>query len=134
MAKFNVVGLEEVEKKLLQRAKATEEAVPEMLKAGAAVLVKAQQDEIESMEIVDFRDMKNSVKATKIKGNDTERYIEVYPHGKDRKGVSNATKGFIAQYGKSNEPARPWMTVANEKCANEVRAAMLEVWEEKQNG
>ena len=135
MAKFNVVGFEEVEKKLLQRAKAAEEAVPEMLKAGAAVLVKAQQDEIERMEIVDFRDMKNSVKATKIKGNEAERYIEVYPHGKDRKGISNATKGFIAQYGRLNDlPARPWMTSANKKCADEVHAAMLKVWEEKQNG
>ena len=36
MAKFNVVGLDDIQERMLRREKATEEAVPEMLKAGGA--------------------------------------------------------------------------------------------------
>ena len=97
MAQFNTVGFDDVEKALLRREKAAVKAVPEMLKAGANVLVRAQKAEIERMQIVDTADMMNSVKATPVKGNDVEQYVEVYPHGKDRKGVRNAEKAFIAQ-------------------------------------
>lgn len=138
MAKFNVVGFDDVEKSLLRMEKAAVEAVPRMLKAGAAVLVKAQQDEIERMDIVDKRDMKNSIKAGKIKGNATEQYVEVAPSGTDRKGVRNAEKAFVAQYGRSYgktaKPARPWMTAANEKSTDKVHEAMRKEWEAAQNG
>ena len=50
----------------------------------------------------------NSIKATPVKKNGAETYIEVYPqgrapHGNDRKGdksnVRYATIGFVAEYG-----------------------------------
>ena len=46
MAKFNVVGLDDIQERMLRREKATEEAVPEMLKAGGAVMQEAQKQEI----------------------------------------------------------------------------------------
>lgn len=135
MAQFNTVGFDDVEKALLRREKEAIEAVPEMLKVGANVLIRAQKAEIERMRIVDTADMMNSVKATPVKGNDVEQYVEVYPHGKDRKGVRNAEKAFIAQYGraygKQKKEARPWLTVANEKCTGEVHDAMRAVWRGK---
>lgn len=145
MAKFNVVGLEEVEKKMLRREKAAAEAVPEMLKAGAAVLVKAQSDMVKSM----FRSKRSkgtladSIKATPIISSSAGASIDVYPHGdqphgtpaEKKKGrVSNAQVGFILEYGRSNMPACPWMSTANEMFAGDVHAAMRKAWEEKQNG
>ncbi len=47
MAKFNVVGLDDVQEAML-RQDAIVEAVPEMLKAGGAVMQKAQQEEIKT--------------------------------------------------------------------------------------
>ncbi len=41
MAKFNVVGLDDVQEAMLRRDKATMEAVPEMLKAGGEVIKNA---------------------------------------------------------------------------------------------
>lgn len=38
MAKFNVVGLDDLQERMLQKAQIAEEAVPEMLKAGGAVM------------------------------------------------------------------------------------------------
>lgn len=135
MAKFNVVGLDDVQKAMLRRDKATMEAVPEMLKAGGAVMQKAQSDEITAT----FKskrstgDMAKSIVVSKVKEKDGGKSVEVYPDGKDRHGVRNATKAFVLQYGRKNMPARPWFTAANTKAADDVTSEMRRVWEEKQN-
>ena len=136
MAKFDVVGLDDMQERLLRQEKIAEEAVPEMLKAGGAVLQEAQRSEILSM----FRsrrstgDLAASIVVSKVKEQDGAKMVEVYPDGKDRHGVRNATKGFVLQYGRKNMPARPWFTAANTKAADAVNAEMRRVWEEKQNG
>ena len=135
MAKFNVVGLDDIQDAMLRREAATVEAVPEMLKAGGAVMQKAQKDEITST----FKskrstgDMASSIVVSKIKEIDGGKRVEVYPDEKDRHGVRNATKAFVLQYGRKNMPARPWFTAANTKAADDVNAEMRRVWEAKQN-
>lgn len=143
MGEFTTVGLEEVAQKFLRMEEAATKAVPLMLEAGANVLVKAQQDEAAAMGIKETAGFIKSIKATQVKGDDTERYVEVYPqgkakHGNDRKGdksnVRYATIGFIAQYGTSKIPARPYMTAANEKAHQQTTDAMYEVWKGVNNG
>lgn len=143
MGEFTTVGLEEVAEKFLHMEEAATKAVPLMLEAGAAVLVKAQQDEAAAMRIKETAGFIQSIKATPVKGDDVERYVEVYPqgkakHGNDRKGdksnVRYATIGFIAQYGTSKIPARPYMTAANEKAHEKANNAMYEVWQGVNNG
>jgi HK97 gp10 family phage protein len=135
MAKFNVVGLDDIQNAMLRREAATVEAVPEMLKAGGAVMQKAQKDEITAT----FKgkrgtgDLARSIIISKIKEKDGGKSVEIYPDGTDRHGVRNATKGFVLQYGRKNMPARPWFTAANTKAADDVTAEMRRVWEEKQN-
>ena len=143
MGEFTTVGLEEVTQKFLRMEEAATKAVPLMLEAGANVLIKAQQDEAAAMGIKETAGFIQSIKATKVKGDDVERYVEVYPqgkakHGNDRKGdksnVRYATIGFIAQYGTSKIPARPYMTAANEKAHQQTTDAMYEVWKGVNNG
>ncbi len=143
MGEFTTVGLEEVAEKFLRMEEAATKAVPLMLEAGAAVIVKAQQEEAAAMGIKETAGFIQSIKATPVKGDDVERYIEVYPqgkakHGNDRKGdksnVRFATIGFIAQYGTSKIPARPYMTAANEKAHEKANSAMYEVWQGVNNG
>ena len=143
MGEFTTVGLEEVAQKFLRMEEAATKAVPLMLEAGANVLVKAQQDEAAAMGIKETAGFIQSIKTTQVKGDDTERYVEVYPqgkakHGNDRKGdksnVRYATIGFIAQYGTSKIPARPYMTAANEKAHQQTIDAMYEVWKGVNNG
>ena len=142
MAEFNTVGLEDVMKAFERQEQATVKAVPEMLKAGAKVLVEAQQEEAEAMGLNETGGFVKSIKATAVKGNDTEKYVDVYPqgrakHGNDRKGdksnVRNATIGFVAEYGTSSQRARPYMTTANAKAHEKVIDAELEVWERENN-
>lgn len=143
MGEFTTVGLEEVIEAFSRREQATVEAVPKMLKAGADVLIEAQKAEAKAMGIEETAGFINSIKANAIKGNDTERYVEVYPqgrakHGNDRKGDSSnvryATIGFVAEYGTSSQAARPYMTAANAKAQDKVVAAQLEEWEKATNG
>lgn len=136
MAKFNVAGLDDVEKAFLRRDAAAVEAVPRMLNAGADVLVNGQRAQAEAMFRGDRStgDLAQSIAKGKVSGDDTEKKIDVWPQGTDRHGVSNATKGFVQQYGRSNMAARPWMTTANEKYADDVHKAMREEWEAAQNG
>lgn len=143
MGEFTTVGLEEVIEAFSRRERATVEAVPKMLKAGADVLIAAQKAEAKAMGIEETAGFINSIKATAIKGNDTEKYVEVYPqgrakHGNDRKGddsnVRYATIGFVAEYGTSSQAARPYMTAANAKAQDKVVAAQLEEWEKATNG
>ena len=120
---------------MLQRAKIAEEAVPEMLKAGGAVMQEARAAEIRTM----FRSRRSTGDLAAVdrwfqnQGAGQRKMVEVYPDGKDRHGVRNATKGFVLQYGRKNMPARPWFTAANTKAADAVNDEMRRVWEAKQN-
>ena len=131
MGEFNTVGLEDIIDAFSRREAATVEAVRKMLKAGADVLIQA-------MGLNETGGFINSIKATDVKGDDTEKYVEIYPqgrakHGNDRKGdkskVRYATIGFVAEYGTSSHAARPYMTVANEKAHEKVVEAQRSIWE-----
>ena len=138
MGEFTTVGLDAVAAKFIQREEETTKAVEKMLEVGAETLVKAQRQEADSMGIKETAGFVQAIKPTEVKGDEVLRYVEVYPqgrakHGNDRKGdksnVRYATIGFIAQYGTSKIPARPYMTAANEKARKSVSDAMYEVWE-----
>ena len=141
MAEFTTVGMEEIEKAFLRMEEVAVRAVPQMLKAGADVLVEAQRAEALAMGLNETGNFVKSIKATVVKGDDTEKYVDVYPqgrakHGNDRKGdksnVRNATIGFVAEYGTSSQQARPYMTTANAKAHEKVMDAEFEIWEREQ--
>jgi hypothetical protein len=140
MAEFNSVGLEDVERQLLFWTEAATKAAPKIIDAGVDVLITAQRAEAAKLKISgrSAGALVKSIKAGKLMGKDSAMYREVFPHGKDKnhtkKGVRNAEKGFVLEYGRSNMPARPWMSVANEKAADAVVEAQLKVWEAMTNG
>lgn len=105
-----------------------------MLKAGAEILINAQKEEAQAMKIRDTGDFIKSIKAGNVKKGSEGSYVDVYPQGKDHKGVRNAEKGFIAEYGTSKIKPRPWMRTANEKSAEEVTAAEKEIWDKYKGG
>lgn len=143
MAKFSTEGLEKVIEAFSRREKAAVTAIPKMLKAGAEIVIEAQKKEARAMGIVETGGFINSIKATPIKGDEREQYIDIYPqgktkHGNDRKGdkrnVRYATIGFVAEYGTTTQKARPYMTVANEKVHEKVVDEQLKTWERENGG
>ena len=55
------------------------EAVPKMLKAGADVLIEAQRAEAQAMGLNETGGFINSIKATDVKGDDTEKVSRTFP-------------------------------------------------------
>jgi hypothetical protein len=55
--------------------------------------------------------------------------VDIYPQGKDRKGIRNAEKAFYLHYGTSKLPATNWVDEADELSADPVQAVMEEEFE-----
>lgn len=151
MAQFNVVGIDGIISEMNRRTEKAVKKIPKMLEAGAAVLVEAQKAEVDAMVAMglyhkkdastrvysprSLGDLKKSIKATKVKTDKSGfEYVDVYPQGKDSKGIRNADKGFTIEFGRSNTNAYHWMENANAKAAEEVSAAMHRVWEDDSDG
>ena len=134
MASFEVKGIEAAEAAMLKQSARAARAVPKMLNAGAEVLIEHHKREIAAT----FRgarstgDMQKGVKKTNIKSSGHGKSLYVYPQGNDRHGVSNATKYFVQNYGRSNMRASYVRDKANKAAADDVQAAMKREWEETQ--
>lgn len=130
MASFNMVGLGKLEAEIARRASLLDDAAPEMLKAGTDVLVEYQRGSIIQHGLRESGDMLESIKAGPLHQGDDGYYQEVWPHGIDHKGVSNAKKGFIHEHGSSKDKATHWMSDAAEGGEEDVVDAMRKVWNE----
>lgn len=139
MARFNTIGLDDIVKDLNREAVRAERLAPKMLEAGAKVIAKAQKRKAEEMIRsgrlrLHGNDSRStgaflaSIKATPIRGSGAKAHVDIYPQGKDEKGVRNAEKGFLAEYGTSHMPSYPWMKIACEESAPESIEKMQEIW------
>lgn len=73
-----------------------------------------------------------SIKATKATKTKTDAWIVVVrPTGKDAKGVRNAMKAGVMEYGAAHEAARPWLTSAAKNAESAATAKMQEVYNQK---
>lgn len=81
MARFEVSGIEAAQEAFLRRSERATKAVPKMLKAGGAVLVKAEQEEIRRTFTSNrvTGDLANSIKCTAVKKRGSGQCVEVYP-------------------------------------------------------
>lgn len=98
MAKLIIRGLDEMQKKLSQLSTDVEVTLKDkMLDEGAKVGIQAWKDNIRLFTHIETSDMINSVGVTPETRKGAVR--EIYPLGKDRKGVRNAEKAFYLHYG-----------------------------------
>ena len=154
MAKFNTIGLDDLQMSFEEWANFPDEVKDEILEAGATVAIKALKQSISSLGIIDTKQLHASIKATKPK---TDKYgnriLYVYPQG-TRKKISSGTKlshvsirgriksgtgkktrnadvGFIMEFGAPHRgiPARQWMRTAIERNADEIVEAERKVYD-----
>lgn len=57
-------------------------------------------------------------------------FRDVYPRGKDKKGVRNAEKAFILHYGSSKIQGSYWIDDADEASGEPVRLVCQQIWDE----
>ena len=135
-------------KMLLEHGKKAENKAPEVLKAGAKVLIDAHKTELRSMAKTDrsTRTLANSIGMKKIRVTKTSVHTDVFPQGNQPHGhprryergkISNSQVGFMLEHGyikgrgtkRNHIPGRHWMAAANSKAAEAVHDAMGEAWE-----
>ena len=129
MAKFNVEGIETVIKAMNRMGNATGPVADEMLAAAANVVVGAWQTSIQSHGHIDSGAMFRSVRPTAPKTQGDTRMLTVYPQGKDGRGVRNAEKAFIANFGRRHQKGTGFVQDAERAAEGPAQEAMIAVWD-----
>lgn len=104
MARFRTEGLDELIADMDAMGASTGELADDMLMAGAEEVKKAWKTAIRKHRLIDTRDMVDSVGyARSVKKVGDIKSVDIYPRGKNRKGVRNAEVAFVNHYGKSSK-------------------------------
>lgn len=113
------VGLLELDSDVGKLIAATDDTMVDMLKATADVMVPETQNKAETMLQGEYYkgDIKKSVRMGRIKKNKDGKYANIIFYGKvhDKKhphGERLARIAYINEYGKKNQPARPFIRMA----------------------
>lgn len=131
MARFDVSGLDETIKEMVRLGEMTGKAADAMLMAGAQEVRKAWAQSAERHEHRDTGDMIAAIGYARTpKSVGDVRMIDIYPQGRDSKGVRNAEKAFILHYGTRTRRASRWVDDADEESGRTVTPAMIRVWDE----
>ena len=132
---------------LLRSGEEAKKKAPEILKAGAKVLIDAHKAELNSMAKTDrsIGTLANSIGMKSIRVTETAAHTDIFPQGEQPHGhpgrgaagrgqkVRNAHVGLLLEIGykkgDTHVPGRHWMAAANSKASEAVHDAMGEAWE-----
>lgn len=91
MARFKNVGVSEYQLDFEAIANLPEELINEMLIETGKIAVEAQKASIKKLDLVDSKQLENSIKATapKRRTRTDDAYIAVYPHGRRKDIYAN---------------------------------------------
>lgn len=134
MANLSTSGLEELLGDLESIAEIPDATILEMLTAEAEVIAEAQEAEARAMLAGEYGIGKTAQSITydkKLKVTSDGKAIHVYPKGTrsdgNRRSVSEVA--FINEFGKSGQPARPFIRIANEKRGDAAVDAAAQVYD-----
>lgn len=128
---MTVEGFDRFTASLDQLAAMPESVTAEMLTAGGDVIRDAHKAKLEEYGAVDTGQLAASIKTGRpnVKGG----YVEIRPTGTRRRGnkvTRNEEIGYITEYGKKGEPARPWMREGNVDSEDKAVDAAGKVFDE----
>lgn len=130
MARFRTEGLDDLIEKMTELELTTGELADEMLIAGAEEVREAWKEAIKKHELIDTGDMLESVDySRKPRQIGDIKEVDIYPQGKDRKGVRNAEKAFILHHGTSKIQATHFVDDADEIAGPKVEKRLTEIFD-----
>jgi len=132
MADFKIDGLADLMLDLQTLASLPEQVTEEMLNAQADIVVSAQKSKARALGIDRTGLTIDSIQKSKVKKFKTGPCITVEFKGSRTRGKTktrNAEIAFINEYGKKNQPARPFVNLANEETEAEQTSAALKVYD-----
>lgn len=103
MAKFEFSGADEVEQTL---AAMDRDMIKGIVMSGAEACTKEMQAMIGQYRHVKTGQMQKTVAPAQYHEDLGKGWVDVYPQGTDSRGVSNALKAFVINYGIGNNPTR----------------------------
>lgn len=133
MAKIILDGLDDVIDRLTKLGASADGIADKMLNAGGYAAKEKLQDVLEgSQRHILTGSMHDKTGYTDPKSYGSARQVTVYPRGKDKKGTSNALKGFVLNYG---SPARgivgdAWFDHGVNAAEPQIESEMRRVFEE----
>lgn len=130
MARFDVSGLDETIAVMKRLGQMEGKAADAMLMAGAEEVRKAWRRSAEEHRHRDTGDMIASIGFPRTpKDVGSIRSIDIYPQGKDKRGIRNAEKAFILHYGTKKIKGSRWVDDADRYSEETVVPAMIRVWD-----
>ena len=109
----------------------TSELADEMLIAGAEEVREVWKKSAEKHEHKDTGDMIASINYSRqVRKIGDIKEVDIYPQGKDRKGVRNAEKAFILHYGTSRISASHWVDDADEMAGPMVEERLINIFDD----
>ncbi len=133
MAQFSGEGFDDLVDDLREKQELFGEAADEVLNAGAAAVADCWKQSAEKHGLRDTGDMIASIKPDKTKETGGVKSIDIYPQGKDRKGVRNAEKAYVNHYGSKKIKATHFVTDAINQAETSAVDAMENAWNERLN-
>lgn len=139
MAAYLAIGLDEFIKTMSEMAKAPEETQQDILYAMGERALSAEKETGESMGVRDEESgqhILDKIKLTKPKKNKNGVWSISVTFGgtrtdeKHKRPTRNAEIAFINEFGKQNQPARPFIKTALEVHGEEITRAGEKVWNE----
>ena len=125
MAKQTFSGFEIVERQLAKLSRGT---VKRLVEAGVKALVDSTKESVKTHHHIRTGNMEQSVKPGQYHETLNGGWMEVYPQGDDSRGVSNAKKAFVINYGyggnKTAKTGDKFITGNKRKRQSAVAAAM----------
>lgn len=107
MARFEVEGLDVLLDEMKRYDQLSGPTADKMLLAGAEEVKQAWKGEAERRQFKDTKAMINSIGFPRaVKRASDILSIDIYPQGKDARGVRNAEKAFILHWGTSSNSTR----------------------------
>jgi HK97 gp10 family phage protein len=133
VANLSTSGLDDLLKDLESIAELPDDVILGMLSAEADVVADAQKSTARALGVFGTGKTAESVTYDKkLKSNGTEKVIYVYPKGtrSDGNRRSVGEVAFINEFGKRGQPARPFISTANEKSAEAATEAAAKVYDD----
>lgn len=130
MARFDTSGLEDIVNEMTRMGENVGPVAEEMCMAAVEEIRDSWKKTAEEYGFRATGDMINSIGfgATPIRAG-AVICNDVYPMGKDSKGVRNAEKAFILHYGSSRIPASYWVDEADAASAAPVAERIEGIWD-----
>lgn len=130
MARFDMSGLDPIIDEMREMGEESGAVAREMILAGAEAVKQAWKRSAEEHGHRDTGEMISSIGYPKgVQNIGDALTIDIYPQGKDRKGVRNAEKAFVLHYGTSKLPASYWVDTADAYSEQTAVPAMEEIWD-----